>query len=383
MTEAIQRRRHSDTFLVGHAQGSDWEKAAEQCLQQIGYVPPDANLGFLYVTDSLAGMLGFVLDFFREETGIPHWVGTVGVGICATAKEYHETPAMAVMVASLPPDSYRLLPPLKRPEDALLPALDDWLGRSAQHLAVVHGDPHHPTTPQILEALAERLPGGYLVGGLSSSRGKHPQILDGIAEGGVSGVILNQSAPVATALTQGCSPIGPTHRIDACERNIIGSLDGRPALDVLYEDIGEILARDINRAAGYIFAGLPIPGSDTGDYLVRNLVGIDPKHRMLAIGDLVEPGQSLQFCRRDGQSAWDDLRRMLRDLKRRTADAGPKGGLYYTCLGRGPELFGPNSEELKAIRDELGDFPLVGFFANGEIFNSRLYGYTGVLTLFL
>jgi small ligand-binding sensory domain FIST len=74
---------------------------------------------------------------------------------------------------------------------------------------------------------------------------------------------------------------------------------------------------------------------------------------------------------------------MLRDLKRRTADAGPKGGLYYTCLGRGPELFGPNSEELKAIRDELGDFPLVGFFANGEISNSRLYGYTGVLTLFL
>ena len=38
---------------------------------------------------------------------------------------------------------------------------------------------------------------------------------------------------------------------------------------------------------------------------------------------------------------------------------------------------------VERFRDELGDFPLVGFFANGEISNNRLYGYTGVLTLFL
>jgi len=73
---------------------------------------------------------------------------------------------------------------------------------------------------------------------------------------------------------------------------------------------------------------------------------------------------------------------MLAALKQRTA--GPaKAGLYYSCVGRGPNLFGTNSEELGLVREALGDFPLVGFFGNGEISNDRLYGYTAVLTLFL
>ena len=36
----------------------------------------------------------------------------------------------------------------------------------------------------------------------------------------------------------------------------------------------------------------------------------------------------------------------------------------------------------RLIRETLGDFPLIGFFANGEISRDRLYGHTGVLTLF-
>jgi small ligand-binding sensory domain FIST len=88
------------------------------------------------------------------------------------------------------------------------------------------------------------------------------------------------------------------------------------------------------------------------------------------------------FCRRDGDSAREDMLRMLRDLRKR-ARTPIKGGVYFSCLGRGRNQFGENSEELKLIRDELGEFPLVGFFANGEISHNRLYGYTGVLALFL
>ena len=127
---------------------------------------------------------------------------------------------------------------------------------------------------------------------------------------------------------------------------------------------------------------LPIPSSDTGDYLVRNLVGIDPEQNLVAIGDFVEEGTSIMFCKRDGDTARDDMQRMLADLGQR-ATTPIKGGVYYTCLGRGRYQFGEDSEELKMIRDELGDFPLVGFFANGEISHHRLYGYTGVLTLFV
>jgi small ligand-binding sensory domain FIST len=134
--------------------------------------------------------------------------------------------------------------------------------------------------------------------------------------------------------------------------------------------------------SGYIFAGLPVPGSDTGDYLVRNLIGIDPSEKLLAIGDNLEDDVPIIFCRRDADTAREDMLRMLTDLKKR-AGGTIRGGVYYTCLGRGRNQFGDDSEELKMIRDQLGDFPLVGFFANGEISHNRLYGYTGVLTLFL
>src|SRR5262249_40391289 len=87
--------------------------------------------------------------------------------------------------------------------------------------------------------------------------------------------------------------------------------------------------------------------------------------------------------RRDRRSAEQDLKRMLDDVARRAGDKPIKGGVYCTCVAHGPNLFGDDSEELKTIRNTLGDFPLVGFFANGEICNNRLYGYTGVLALFL
>jgi small ligand-binding sensory domain FIST len=187
---------------------------------------------------------------------------------------------------------------------------------------------------------------------------------------------------VISGLTQGCTPLSVKHTITKCEGNLLGELDGRPALDVFREDIGEVLSKDLSRVAGYIFAGLPVPGSDTGDYLVRNLIGIDPEAKLLAIGDILEDDAPLMFCRRDGDTAREDMLRMLGDLGRR-AGGQIKGGLYYSCLGRGRNQFGENSEELQMIRDQLGDFPLVGFFTNGEISHNLLYGYTGVLTLFV
>lgn len=384
MSLQTQPKPRDDRFLLGHAEAPDWEKAAESCLQQLGYIPPEANLGFLYVTDSFAGILSSILDHFREETGIQDWVGTVGMGICASGKEYYETSAMAAMIGSFPEDAFRVLPTLRDPHLSELLDIHDWLQRSHRHFGIVHGDPRNGSAPELIARLAEELPGGYLVGGLTSSRSDEPQIANGIVQGGLSGVVFDERVPVATGLTQGCTPIAGKHVITECERNIIAKIDERPALDVFYEDIGEILARDLNRAAGYIFAGLPLAGadSDRGDYLVRNLIGVDTKNKLLAIGDLIEPGQPIQFCRRDGRSAWEDLQRMLEELKARI-DTPPRGGVYYSCLGRGQNLFGSDSEELRAIRSALGDFPLVGFFANGEISNNRLYGYTGVLTLFL
>ena len=372
------------SFRAACATGDDWQAIADQCIAELCSEPLHANLGFLYVTDVLARQLDSLLQYLREKTGVSGWVGTVGSGICFTGREIYDEPAAAVMLASLPEDSYRLLPSGIESLADMLTANSDWLARTQAHFAIVHGDPRNTYLPQIIESLSAQLDPGFLVGGLTSSNDEHfqQQIAGEITEGGLSGVLFSGDIQVISSLTQGCTPLGSKHVITACNGNIVAELDGRAALDVFKQDIGEVLSRDLSRVAGYIFAGFPVPGSDTGDYLVRNLIGIDPEEKLLAIGDNLENDTRIMFCRRDADAAREDMMRMLTDLARR-ANGRIRGGVYYSCLGRGRYQFGEHSEELKMIRDQLGDFPLVGFFANGEISHNQLYGYTGVLTLFV
>jgi small ligand-binding sensory domain FIST len=368
-------------FSFGHASGSGWREAAELCLAAFEPVSGEGNLGFLYVTDALAGDMGEILDLFRASTGVEHWVGTVGMGICATGIEYYDQPALAAMVAELPEDSFRVFPSMVKDLDDFNLRNDAWIDSHRPFLGLVHGDPSNPLTEALVKQLAARTSAGFLVGGLASSRGGVYSYADGVTQGGLAGVLFSEEVPVVTRLSQGCSPIGPQRIVTEAQRNIMIQLDGRPALEVLKEDIGEILSRDLTRIGGYIFAGLPITGSDTGDYLVRNLVGIDPENGLVAIGDMVEQGGRVMFCRRDANTAREDLLLMLSTVQKALPQR-PRGGIYISCLGRGRNLFGENSEELGLIASVLGDFPLVGFYANGEISQDRLYGYTGVLTLF-
>jgi small ligand-binding sensory domain FIST len=371
-------------FKAACATGSDWRVIVEQCLTELGSEPESARLGLIYITEPLAPDLEKLLEQLRARTGVRDWIGTVGSGICCTGREIYDEPAAAVMLAALPEDSYRLIPAGLDALAEMLTLNRDWIAAHEARFGIVHGDPRNSHVPQIIESLSLELDPGFLVGGLSSaSAGDHQiQIAGGRYENGLSGALFSAEIPVISGLTQGCTPLGMKHTVTRSQRNILVELDGRPALDVFSEDIGEVLARDLSRVAGYIFAGLPVPGSDTGDYLVRNLVGIDPTQKLVAIGDLMEEGDPVMFCRRDGDTAREDMLRMLRDLGKR-ARGGIRGGVYFTCLGRGRYQFGEHSEELRMIRDELGEFPLVGFFANGEISHNRLYGYTGVLTLFL
>jgi small ligand-binding sensory domain FIST len=370
----------TETFAYGHAAASSWRMAAEACLAQCGGVRT-ATLGLIYATDALAGSFGEIVDFVRRRTGIPHWVGTVGLGICGTGREYLDEPALAIMCCSFDDSAFRVLPALQTPR-AVAQARLEW-GNHAASFAVLHADPSNGSLLSIVRELAGRMESGFAVGGLTSSRGRSVQYADGVTEGGVSGVLFSEEVVVATRLTQGCSPIGPRHRVTEAHHNVLIRLDGRPALDVFREDIGpDFSGGNLRAVGGTIFAGLPVEGSDTGDYLVRNLMGIDPAHKLLAISEPVKPGGQVLFCRRDRGTASDDLARMLSSIKSGLYRR-PRGALYFSCLGRGASLFGDDSQELRMIRDGLGDVPLVGFFCNGEISHNRLYGYTGVLTLFL
>ena len=372
-------------FAAGHGAGPDWGTCAKACLDDLGEIPAGANLGFLYATDSLADDLGSLLAFLRGTTGIQHWVGSVGLGVAASGTEIYEQPAVAVLIAALPEDSFRIFSPLGGGADSggLSMFHQDhgaWLTQHTPAFGVAHADPRTQGLPEVLASLGAAT-SAFMVGGLSASRGAFPQIAETVTEGGLSGVFFDPEIAVAAGLSQGCTPIGETRTVTKAQDDVIMEIDGRPALEVFKEDIGELLAHDLRRIGGYIFAGFPITGSDTGDYLVRNLIGLDTGRGWIQVGELVDPGRRILFCRRDHDSALADLRRMLKDVQKRAGEA-PKAALYFSCVARGRNLFGSDSEELKLIREELGDLPLAGFFANGEISNDRLYGYTGVLAVF-
>lgn len=367
----------AEFFKYGHATAPQWREATQACLLQIGNVPATANLGFIYVTDILAAHMQDIVDMIKQATGVNHWVGSAGIGICCTGREYMDQPAIVIMLGEFAADAFQVFGIQQSDE------IEGVLKRGIHaYFGIVHGDPENRSMPVLIEQFAAQLESGFVVGGLTSSRNGNVQVADEITRGGLSGVVFSSAVTVATRLTQGVSPLGKMHEITECDGNVIIRIDNRPAFDVLKEEIGEVLSKDLNRLAGYIFVGLPVPGSDTGDYLVRNLVGIDVEQKLLAIGDYIERGNHLLFCRRDGASAVHDMQRMLGELESGMTGK-PKGAIYFSCLGRGESMFGPDSAELKMISRELGDVPLVGFFANGEISNHRLYSYTGVLTVFL
>jgi len=372
------------SFKFGHASASGWQEAAQACLNQMGDFTSSApNIGFIYLTDLFANNIHDIVHFFKQQTGVPHWVGTVGTGICSHAKEYFNVPAMAVMLGDFQEDYFSVFTTVGENFETFCRTHQSSCDSKLPMFAVVHGDPRNHHIAQLVFQMSERLGEGFLVGGLTSSRDQYLQIADNVVEGGLSGVLFSSAVPVVTRLSQGCSPIGPRHQITESNNNVIIKIDDRPALDVFKEDIGKELARDLNQVAGLIFAALPVLGSDTGDYMVRNLVGIDQDKKLVAIGEVVAPGTSILFTRRDADKAHQELVKMLEKLKARLKGRRPKGGLYHSCMGRGESLFGKNSEELKTVQKVLGDFPLVGFFANGEIYYQRLYGYSSILTLFL
>ncbi len=375
-----ESRVASSGFALAQAASPHWRIAAAECLEQIGAsVPAGTNLGFLYMTDHYAGRAADLLELLRARTGVEHWVGTVGTSVCATGHEYADEGACVVMLGSFEPGSFRVLSSLRSNADLARDPLT--VGGAAGNFALVHGDPRNAMIPGLVAELSRRLDSGFVVGGLTSSRGAHPQVADGVVEGGLSGVVFTDQVVVATRLTQGCTPVGPWRRVSRAQRNVVIELDGRPALDVMREDADLAGATDLDRAGSTVFAALP--ADDEGDdYLVRGLAGIDAERGLVAIGESVREGSRLMFCRRDRRAAADDMARMLESI-RSGLFTRPRGAVYYSCLGRGRSLFGEPSRELSMIREALGEVPLVGFYCSGEISHNRLYGYTGVLTLFL
>ena len=383
------------TFLHAHAAHADGLQALARVNDELRRAASkharfQPTLGFLYFSDHHAGRAESMLDALRSAWPGMAVTGGVGIGVAATGVEYFDEPGLALMLCDLPRASFSLFhgrAPLARD--------DAWA-------ALVHADPATHDLAALIGELAERLPSGYLFGGLASSRARTLTLADGVFEGGLSGVAFGRDVPLLSRVTQGCQPLSRSRRVTAVEGNLVLALDGAPALPLWLAELGVDLS-DVPKVVAALrrtLVGLTDEGDQAlarggqfgADTRVRHLIGLDPARQGIAVADLVEPGAQLAFCTRDVEAARRDLVRVCSEL-REEAESGaaqaagaPRriaGAIYVSCTGRGGAHFGAPSAELQTVRRALGDVPLVGFYAAGEIAHHHLYGYTGVLTAFL
>jgi len=379
-------------FKAAHAAGHDWQSACQMALENLGRPGPQFTLGFVYVGESIGDDFSQIHEALRAGTGIQDWVGAVGFGVCGLSPgngsttsqdppggEYFGQAAIAVMVCDLPRDDYRIFHIGSEGLRGFHAEYDPWIAAAQPAVAVVHGDSRDGRAPDLIANLAADC-AMFLVGGLAAFTSPRSLVAGAVSGGGISGVMLSSRVAVVSGLSQGSAPLGPLHHITSAQGNVLITLDGQPALEALKQDIGFESESEFLRLAALVNIALLLPGSDTGDFVVRNLTGIDDKHGYVGVGDRVEPGGRVMFCSRDHDTAVKDLRRVVANTAER-AGAG-KGALYFSCVARGPNLFGPNGEEVNLLLEGLGAMPLAGFYANGEISNDKLYGHTGVLVVF-
>ena len=371
-----------EQFFSISSQHDTSQAVINDCVQQCHAAPAEANFGFIYATDAMSADFPELLEQCKSTTNIEHWVGSIGLGVITTGHEVYDLPAASIMLANFEKNDFTMVPFICKQEE--ISSKLQWPRTFATNFGVIHGDPLNPQTQDLIEELQQQLENGFIVGGLTSSRGTHYQVADDVLTGGISGVLFSENVGVITNLSQGCSPVGKKHRITKAQENAAFLLDTKPALQVLMQDMDISDYQQLEQNAAEVFIGLCIPGSDKSDYTIRNLVGVDVEHDIFAINDYLTEDNEIVFCRRNEQTAIDDMQHMLDNIAGRLKRLNQKirGGLFVSCLGRGREQFGKNSEEIKMIHKTLGDFPLTGFFANGEIHHDKLYGYTGVLTLF-
>jgi small ligand-binding sensory domain FIST len=382
-------------FAAALSRKTDTEAAvrdlADAVRAQIGRTPLD--LAFVFFSAHHAEKARLITAMIREALHVETCLGCSGEGIIAGAEELETAAALTLWVACLP---HVRVTPLRlsfSPEQDQI-QMTGWPEPSTEASTfILLADPFTTPLHDVLSVMADRYPNGKAVGGLAGGGhgvGENRLIRnDEVFEGGLVAVQLSGPIAVRTVVSQGCRPIGERFVVTKAEQNLVHELGGRPALQRLqdvFESLESHQRRDAYRA---LHVGIVIDEHrsrfERGDFLVRNLVGADQQAGAIAIGDIVQEGQTLQFHLRDAKSASDDLHFLLA-ADRTKHRSPPLGALLFSCCGRGEGLFGHAHHDSSVVQERMGQIPVAGFFAQGEIGpvgrRNFLHGYTASVAIF-
>ena len=358
-----------------------------------------ADLTIVFVSPHFAEQYNNIPPMIRERMDPGLFFGCSGGGIIGDGQEVEQRPAFSITAAHLP--GVQIQP--VRAETTELPDQDtgpsvwrDWLGVPAENHPhfIFLADPFSFRGEEFLSGMDFAYSNSKKVGGLASgaqSQGGNALYLgDKVYSQGLIGVALSGNIELDTIVAQGCRPIGEPLKITQCHENMLQKLDNEPPMEVL-QDINETLNDyDRNLMKSSLFLGIEMdPLKDDpqmGDFLIRNLMGVDHQSGSLAIGAMLREGQLVQFHLRDKLMSAEDLNMMLTRYHSGGKADDACGALLFSCLGRGQHLYGKPNHDTDMFKEKMGEIPLGGFFCNGEIGPvgnaTFLHGYTSSFGIF-
>ncbi len=386
-------------FAAALSTVSDTSRAIDEvCAQVQGRQPARPDLALVFLSVHHAADAAEVCKTIRDRLGPACFLGCQGEAIVGNDQEIEQRPALSLWLAqwarsvAMTPFHLELT---QTPEGHSLVGWPDELTEAdpAQSVLLLLGDPFSFPVDAFLQEMNEAHPGVRVLGGMASGvrgPGQARLILgERVLDHGAVGVLLQGPVRVRSIVSQGCRPVGRHMVITRAEDNIIAELSGQPPLAQLHQLWQELSPRDRRLFQQGLHIGRVINEYQgefhRGDFLVRNVLGIDQTSGILAITDHVRVGQTVQFHVRDAETADEDLHALLQmDLA--AHEPRPAGALLFTCNGRGTRLFDKPHHDAQAVRAEAGDLPLAGFFAQGELGpiggQNFIHGFTASVVLF-
>lgn len=365
--------------------------------EQLGIQPA---LALLFFTPHHAGEAKYLAATVQQKLGPECLIGCTAESVAGTAIEVEQEPALSLFLARWPGDEASIEPfhlvLEETPDGQSLMGWPDSLAAPmkspSQPVVMLLGDPFSFPVDQFLEEMNDDHTGMRVVGGMASgaqSPGCNRLLMgERVLDGGAVGLLLSTRQPARSIVSQGCRPIGRHFVVTKARENVILELGGKPPLTQLRELWHGLPPAEQQLFQQGLHVGLVINEYQSefrrGDFLVRNILGVDNESGALAIADRTRVGQTIQFHVRDAATADEDLHALLQmDLN---AHKRPSGALLFTCNGRGTRLFDAPNHDAAAIAAEVGSIPLAGFFAQGELGpiggQNFIHGFTASVVLF-
>lgn len=386
-------------FAAAVSTRADASQALDELCTRAGeQLAGPADLGVLFFSSHHTESADTLARTIKERLGVANLIGCSGEAVVGNEREIEDGPALSLWLAKFSkpvhvdpfqlvfestPDGYSIMGWPDRLEE-----IDP-----GQAAVLLLGDPFTFPFDAFLKEVNDSRPGLRVMGGMASGQpgpGTGSLLLnDKVCAQGAVGVVVEGPLAVRSIVSQGCRPIGKHFVITKAQENIILELGGKPTLIQLQEMWDDLEPAEQSLVQKGLHVGRVINEyQDTfhrGDFLVRNVLGVDRQSGALAIGEKVRVGQTVQFHVRDADSADEDLKSLLQmDLAAQTN--APAGALLFTCNGRGTRLFAAPDHDAGVVREIAGPVPLAGFFAQGELGpvggQNFIHGFTASVVLF-